>query len=268
MTDKLELTHVQLEGPRNGVVLIYLNRPQSGNSLHPLLLADAVKAIRWASQQSSINVIILSGKGRFFCTGMELKSEEQISFALGCDFHQINKELILFQKILIAAVNGPAIGWGSTCLASFDLLYSVEEAYFFIPIVKWGVLPEASASISFPEIMGYRGASFLFLSGERVVASRAKQMGFVNSILPSENFIEEVVAIAEKIGQSDSGAAQETKRLLKLPLIQDLLDANDRECSLLHEERVPGGYIQQAREKFKVEQEENSKKGKGVKASL
>lgn len=268
MTDTMELTYVQIKGPTKGVVLIYLNKPDSGNSLHPLLLADTLKAFKWANQQPSIQVIILSGKGRFFCTGMELASDEEISFAPGDDFHQLNKELILSEKILIAAVNGAAAGYGSTCISLFDLVFAVEEAYFFLPLIKWGMLPEAAASLTYPKIMGYQRTNLLFLTGKRISALEAQQMGLVSSILPSENFIGEVMAIAERIGQSDSGAVHETKRLLKLPVTQDLLDANDRECQMIHEDRIPGGHVKTAREKFKLEQKEKSEEKKKAKALL
>ncbi|CAG8926111.1 unnamed protein product [Penicillium salamii] len=259
MADILELTHVKLQSPTNGVALISLNKPDSGNSLHPVLLSDALKAVRWANQQPSIKVIILSGNGRFFCTGMELASEEEISFALGDDFHQLNKEFIISEKILIAAVNGAAVGYGSTCIGLFDLVFAVEEAYFFLPLIKWAFLPEGAASLTYPRIMGHQRASLLFLTGQRISAAEAQQLGLVSRILPTENFIKEVTAIAEEINQSDSNAVRETKKMLRQPVVQDLLDANDRECQMISKDVIARGHVKKAREKFQLGKEKKSK---------
>ncbi|KAJ5105419.1 ClpP/crotonase-like domain-containing protein [Penicillium alfredii] len=268
MADDLGTNLVQLQDLKNGVLLIKLNKPQSGNSLHPVLLADLRQVIQWANQQNTVQIIVLTGNGPFFCTGMELISDEEISFALGADFHQLNKELILSEKILIAAVNGPAVGYGTTCLALFDLVYSVPEAYFFLPFIKWGFLPEATASFSFGRMMGHQRASSLFLTGERIFAPEAERLGLVSRVLLSENFLGQVLAIADSIDRSPGGSLQATKRLMKHPLVKDLLDTNDRECRLLQEERMSSDNVKYAKEQFKIERGRKRRERQEVKASL
>lgn len=91
---------VQLD-ESNTIGTIKYNRPQSGNSLHPKLLLETLAAFRWMDSQQEIAVIILTGEGRFFCTGMELlehKTEKPMSFAHGSDFHLLNRLLILSKK--------------------------------------------------------------------------------------------------------------------------------------------------------------------------
>lgn len=119
------------------IAILKYNRPRSGNSLHPDLVAEMLSALKWAEAQSEIRVIVQTGEGRFFCTGMELlDAQAPMSFALGSDFHMLNKTLISCEKILIAAVNGPAAGYGVSSLALFDLVYCVPDAYFFTPFVS------------------------------------------------------------------------------------------------------------------------------------
>lgn len=100
--------YIILDPPKNGVLLIRYNKPESGNSLHSILLKETVEAIQWAHTQPDLRIIVLTGEGKFFCTGMELVNQDGMSFAVGSDFHQLNKLLILSDKVLVAAVNGPA----------------------------------------------------------------------------------------------------------------------------------------------------------------
>ena len=130
-------------------VLSY-NRPRSGNSLHPKLLADVLSAHQWLEAQPTVRIVIVTGAGKFFCTGMDLapdnsnddnnstSDDESMSFATNSPFHTLVRLLTLSPKILIAAVNGPAAGFGTSSLALYDLVYSVPGAYFFTPFVKVG----------------------------------------------------------------------------------------------------------------------------------
>lgn len=268
MADELGLSFIQLQAPRNGVLLVKYNRPEAGNSLHPRLVADLLKAVRWARQNDDVEIIVFTGNGKFFCTGMELVTDEEMSFAPGSDFHQLNKELILSEKILIAAVNGPAVGYGASSLALLDLVYSVPDAYFFTPFVKWGMAPEAASSLTFARLMGHQRASLLCLTAERILAPEAKELGLITKILPATNFLDQVIKIAENLALSPTGSLLGTKRLMKQPVIKDLLEANDRECHLIHEERMPSGDPERAKEQFQNAQRKKRKLKEQAKGRL
>ena len=259
-------TYVKLQLIENGrIAVIKYNRPQSGNSLHPKLLIEMVSALQWADSQPEIRVIIQSGEGRFFSTGMELSDLDatsgNMSFTPDSKFHTLNKLLICSEKILIAAVNGPAAGYGVSSLALFDLVYSVPDAYFFTPFVKWGMAAEGASSFTFPRIMGYQKAAALFLAGDRFSAEEAERAGLVTKILPRENFLADVIGIAEGIARSPPGALRATKELMRKPIRQSLLDANDRECEVLQNERAGSEEYREAINQFKVDQE-RKRKGK------
>lgn len=138
------------------VAVIKYNRPKSTNSLHPQLLSNMLSALSWAENQLEVRVIVQTGEGKFFCTGMHLlDTQVPMSFTLGSGFHLLNRTLISCEEILIAAVNILAAGYGVSNLALFDLVYCVPGAYFFTPFVKWGMAAEGASSFSFLRLMGH-----------------------------------------------------------------------------------------------------------------
>lgn len=246
--------NVKVEILSHGIVaLVTYNRPQSGNSLHPKMLAELVAALRWLHSNPTIRIMIQSGTGEFFNTGMELVDGDSMSFARGSDFHELNRILILSDKILIAAVNGPAAGYGVSSLALYDLVYSVPDAYFFTPFVKWGMAAEAASSFSFPRLMGHQKAASLFLAGDRITAQEASLNGLISKILPREQFLAQVVQIAARIALSAPASLRATKEQMRQPVRQELLDTNDRECDLIHNERYGYEEYQNAVKQFRVE---------------
>ena len=241
----------------SAIAIIKYNRPASGNSLHPQLVEDMLAAMRWANNHPAVRVVIQTGEGKFFCTGMELvdhDTSKPMSFAIGSDFHLLNTELITSSKVLIAAVNGPAAGYGVSSLALFDLVYSLPDAYFFTPFVKWGMAAEGASSLSFPKLMGHQKAALLFLAGERIAATEAERLGLVSKILPRKDFLQEVVAIGTRMANAPLGSLKATKSLMKQPVMQALLDANDRECELIHRERYGFDEYTRAIQQFRDEQ--------------
>ncbi|KAJ4992308.1 enoyl- hydratase [Stagonosporopsis vannaccii] len=252
-----EYKFVTIEQEEHGqIVILKYNRPKSGNSLHPRLVAEMLSAVRWADDRPEVRIIIQTGVGKFFCTGMELMdTDTSMSFALGSDFHQLNKTLISSEKILIAAVNGPAAGYGVSSLALFDLVYCVPDAYFFTPFVKWGMAAEGSSSFSFPRLMGHQKAAALCLAGERISATDAERLHLVTKIFPKDGFRNSVVEIARRLAQMPQGALRTTKNLMKAPVLEALHEANDRECAIIHTERFGSEEYVAAIRQFKLEQE-------------
>ncbi|KIV97764.1 hypothetical protein PV10_01472 [Exophiala mesophila] len=255
----LPLKFVAVSPIQNGVFLITLNKPQTGNSMHPRLTQDLLTSLQWADQQSSIRVIVVTGAGKFFCTGMELVERGPMAFGPDSTFRALNRLLILTDKILIAAVNGPAVGYGVTSLGLFDLVYSVPDAYFFTPFVKWGMTTEGCSSITFPRMMGHQKAALLCLAGDRIDANEASGLGLVSKVLPNDGFLNSVLGIANNVAKSSPGSLATTKRLMKTMSVQDLLDANDRECEAFEKERIPSGDLELAIKTFAEEQKEKQK---------
>ncbi len=147
----------------------------------------------------------------------------------------LNEVLITCPKVKIAAVNGPAIGYGTTSLALYDLVYAVPDAYFFTPFMKWGFCAEGCSSVTFVKIMGHQKAAALLLAGERMSADELYQAGLITKIIPSANFLPEVLKIAGHITGYPPIAVEFTKRLMDQTSTAELLATKARECIGLRE---------------------------------
>ena len=147
----------------------------------------------------------------------------------------MHETLIKSPKVIIAAVNGPAIGWGMTSMALCDLVYSVPDAIFFTPFVKLGLNVEACSSVTFMRALGRQKASSLILAGDRMTAQELENAGLITKILPKEGFIDEVMKIATRLAAQSADSLELNKRLMMEPIRDELLAANERECQGLRE---------------------------------
>jgi peroxisomal 3,2-trans-enoyl-CoA isomerase len=139
-------------------------------------------------------------------------------------------------------------------------VYCVPDAYFFTPFVKWGMAAEGASSFSFPRLMGHQKASLLFLAAERIDAREAERLGIVSRVLEKEGFVRAVTEVAERMAVMPKGAMKATKKLMREGVRQELLDANDRECKVIQEERFGFEEYSEAIKQFKVEQEEKRRR--------
>lgn len=140
-----------------------------------------------------------------------------------------HKTLINSEKVLIAAVNGPGIGYGTSSIALFDLVYAVPEAYFATPFVKWGLCAEACSSFTLAAVMGRQKASALILADERMGAVEMERAGLVTRVIPADGFGSEVLKIAERIARLPAQSLRFNKGLMVQPFREQLLRANELE---------------------------------------
>lgn len=151
-------------------------------------------------------------------------------------FRELNKLIISCKKVLIAAVNGPAIGYGTTSLALYDLVYSVPHAYFMTPFTRWALCPEGCSSVTFPAIMGHQKAAALLLAGERMSAEELYTAGLITKIIDAssnEEFMKKVLKIAFRIASYPPVALLASKEVLGQQRERELIEANDAECEHL-----------------------------------
>jgi peroxisomal 3,2-trans-enoyl-CoA isomerase len=137
--------------------------------------------------------------------------------------------MIACEKITIAAINGPGVGYGASSIGLFDLVYAVPDAYFFTPFIKWGLCAEACSSFAFPSIIGRQRASHMLLTGDRITAVELEAAGLVSKVFPKENFLRDVLAIANHLAHQPAEALKANKHLLSRPWKDQLHDANERE---------------------------------------
>ncbi|EME84233.1 uncharacterized protein MYCFIDRAFT_101074, partial [Pseudocercospora fijiensis CIRAD86] len=177
---------VLIEPISQHAVLFSYNQPHISNAFTLQQYYDLRDALLWAKEEKNVKVIVVTGKGRHFCSGKVLSDprsggptiEQEI--AAGSSLGEV---LQGYPKILIAAVHGAAIGWGCTQLWNFDLVYAHAEAFFQTPFMPLGFAPEGGSSWSFPKVMGKMRANRLLIAGERVSAEEMWVSGFVTQVL-------------------------------------------------------------------------------------
>ncbi|KAF4333320.1 dodecenoyl delta-isomerase [Fusarium beomiforme] len=165
----------------------------------------------------------------------------------------MNKLMIDCDKILIAAVNGPGVGYGTSSLGLFDLVYSVPDAYFFTPFVKWGLAAEACSSFTFAHAFGRQKASHLVLTGESMTAQELESAGLISKIFPADDFLNTVLGIAHRVAELPPISLKANKSLVTSYFKDQLHRANDLELELFAK-LAAGSETKEAVQKFAIEQ--------------
>ncbi|KAI7892326.1 ClpP/crotonase-like domain-containing protein [Mucor mucedo] len=222
-----------------GVVELAFSRPKRYNALSALSYRDWLAAIQWAATCDAVKVVVLTGRGKYYTSGQELVAPDTSPEGVENSKKRRNvtktlvDELINFPKLLIAGVNGPAIGFGVTSLALCDIVYSVPEATFGTPFMKLGFCAEGCSSILFPKIMGPSKANEMLLMGRTFTAQELEQCGFISQLIPLEGFKEKILEIAEKAAEFSGVAMGITKKLIRDNEREKLLLVNDIEMKQL-----------------------------------
>jgi len=199
----------------NGILTLAFNRPEKKNAITGAMYAEAARVLRDAEQNSAVRVVVITGVGGAFTAGNDLKDflaakpgEESAAF-------RFVRALPAFSKPLIAAVNGLAVGVGTTMLLHCDLVYAADTARFQLPFVSLGIVPEAASSLLLPRLAGHQAAAELLLLGDFFDAEKARSLGLVNAVVPAAALEETVRAVAERLAAKPPGAVRATKALMK-----------------------------------------------------
>jgi enoyl-CoA hydratase/carnithine racemase len=203
---------VQVE---SGVVEIVLSRPARKNAL-TLAMYDAMTAALADAKAGPATAVLLRGEGGVFTSGNDLQDFMQRP-PTGEDspVFRFLEALVAFDKPLVAAVSGPAIGVGTTMLMHCDLVYASETARFQLPFVNLGLVPEAGSSLLLPRLAGHVRAAELLFFGEPFGAAYAREIGLVNAVLPEAALLDHVRGRLAALSEKPPTALRETKRLLK-----------------------------------------------------
>ncbi|KAF9581303.1 Enoyl-CoA delta isomerase 2, mitochondrial [Lunasporangiospora selenospora] len=226
----------------HGVAVIAFNRPKRFNALNPQVYEQWGKALEWAAADEEVRAVVLTGKGKYFTSGQELTipdSSEMEDGALAAFkkrsgyTENVVRQLIRFPKLIVAAIQGPVIGFGVTSTALCDVVYAVPEATFNTPFMKLGFCAEACSSIVFPRIMGNSRANEMLLMGRTFTAEEMRECGMVARIFPKETFMEEVLKQTTMAAKYPPQAMKDTKALIRDHEYEFLEKVNTREMDLL-----------------------------------
>jgi enoyl-CoA hydratase/carnithine racemase len=201
-----------------GAVFIEINRPAKRNALTVAMYAAMADAMGEAEADESVRAVIFSGAGPSFCAGNDL-ADFVANPASGPDapVFRFIRALADAKKVLIAAVQGRAIGIGTTMLLHCDFVLADPTAELQMPFVDLALVPEAGSSLLVPALMGQRRAAELLLLGERIGAEKAVALGLANRVVAPGEALAEATVLAGRLAAKPAQALLATKTLMKSP---------------------------------------------------
>lgn len=206
-----------VEARRDGDVLtLRLSRPEKKNALTGAMYHALIAAFDEADNAESIGAILLAGSGGAFTAGNDIADFLSLARDPGSapPFHFVRR-LARLETPLVAAVEGVAVGIGTTLLLHSDLAYAAPSAVFRMPFVDLGLVPEAGSSLLLPQRVGLAKASELLMLGEPFGAEEALRLGLVNAVVPAAALLPHAVAQAQKLAAKPREAIRTTRRLLR-----------------------------------------------------
>jgi enoyl-CoA hydratase/carnithine racemase len=205
------LTHLDA-----GVMTITLNRLDKKNSITSSMYAAMADAVTHAAGDASARVVAFQGHESIFSAGNDIGDFlNQPPSTQESPVFRFLRGIATFEKPLLAAVAGPAVGIGTTLLFHCDLVYAADNAAFSMPFVNLGLCPEAASSLLAARMFGYHRAAEALLMGEPFLAEAAQEMGLVNRVVPPSELNAYAQAQARKLATKPLSSLIETKRLMK-----------------------------------------------------
>lgn len=218
--------------------LITLNRPESLNALTLEMAREFQIAVGEAISKAG-RVIILTGAGRAFCAGGDLREMQKVAAQHGRveaffdePLRVLNECLMLIRETpipFIAAVNGAASGGGCNLALACDLVVAGESARFNQAFIKVGLSPDCGGTFVLPRLVGWRRATELLMTGDAVDAQRAFEMGMINRVVADSDLMNQAMALAEKLANAPTAAIGRIKKLLEATATNDFRSQLDLE---------------------------------------
>lgn len=206
---------------REGDVLVAtLNRPTKMNALTGAMYRALTVALATAHGEASIGAVLIAGAGGAFCAGNDMgdflaenaRASEGARAGPGGEFI---RTLARFDKPIVAAVEGAAVGIGTTLCLHCDLVYAAPSARFAMPFVNLGLVPEAGASLLVPRRFGMSVATELLMLGEAIDAARAREIGLVNEVVAAEGLLAHALGKAKALAAKPRAALLATRKLMR-----------------------------------------------------
>lgn len=221
--------HVAVTDGADGVRLIALNRPEKKNALTGAMYDALRAALVSADGSDAIGAVVFSGMPGVFCAGNDIAdfvSRAQMPFTEAPSLRFI-RQLAKTTTPMVAAVDGIAVGIGTTLTLHCDLVYASPAARFRMPFVELGLVPEAASSYLLPRRVGRLKATELLLLSEPFGADAAEALGLVNGVMPSDRLIEHARAQAARLAALPRGALTASRKLIRgdQALVEAALDA-------------------------------------------
>jgi enoyl-CoA hydratase/carnithine racemase len=207
---------------QGGVTILTLNRPERMNAISGPMLSGLSEQLLEANRDPEVRVVVITGAGRAFCAGLDLK-EQASGGNLGGGFDlREAPPVVLHQmdKPTIAAINGGAAGYGMDLAIGCDIRLASDAAKLSAAFTKRGVIPESGGTWLMPRLVGWAKASEIFFTGRTLTAQECLELGLVSKVVPSELLMKETLALAHEIAANAPLAVQGTKRMMRMALTE------------------------------------------------
>jgi enoyl-CoA hydratase/carnithine racemase len=205
------------------ILRIELNRPAKKNAMTSRMYVMLADVFNEAAKDDGTRVVLWHGAGDSFCAGNDIEDFLKNPPGPGeSPQARLENALVDFDKPLVAAVQGVAIGGGTTMLTHCDFVYAGESAKFRMPFVDLALVPEFGSSCSIPARLGHIRAAELILLGLPFDAKRAADLGFVTQVVPDQKLLATASEAAQKLAAKPAGALQASKRLMKQPFREQI----------------------------------------------
>lgn len=226
-----------LSANADGVLRLTLNRPDALNAFTVEMKEALLAAIKDAARDKSVRVIVLTGAGRAFSAGQDLKERQgpdvsDLGSELRLRYNPIISAMRRLEKPIVGAINGVAAGAGISIALACDIVIASDKASFTEAFVRVGLVPDTGSSWFLPRIVGYQRAAEMMFTGDPVDAPTAAQIGLVNRVVPADSLMDEANTLANRLAKSAPIALALAKRALNRALDSNLEEALEFEAQL------------------------------------
>jgi 2-(1,2-epoxy-1,2-dihydrophenyl)acetyl-CoA isomerase len=219
-----------------------LNRPETLNAWTAQFGSELRAVVEGEAAQPSVRAVLITGAGRGFSSGADLKAGFEVAADGGPDvrkelhdiYHPAIAGIRRLAKPVVAAVNGPAVGIGCSLALACDLVMAAESAFFGLAFVNIGLFPDGGSTAFVPPAVGKARAFQMALLGERIPAAMALEWGLVNWVYPDERLMDEAQALTERLSQGPTRSYAASKTALNRAIYGDLDGQLDLEAELQH----------------------------------
>ncbi len=231
------MTDLVLYNSHAGVAEIVFNRPQKRNAITLEMYQKATSFLKTAQADEQVKAVLFYGEGDSFCAGNDIQDfvssigdSDGLQYVIG-----FLHELAGFEKPVLAAVHGDAVGIGTTMMLHCDMVIAADDLKCQMPFVRLGLIPEAGSTLLVPNMLGHRRAFELLIDGAPFNADQANNYGFVNTVVSKNELVNAARKKAASIASLPQNSVKQSKRLLKKDYLEQLHRVIDEEGSRFYE---------------------------------
>jgi enoyl-CoA hydratase/carnithine racemase len=218
-----------------GVALVRLSRPHAANAMNTAMGEALLQAWTALADDASLRAVVMTGEGKAFCAGADLKERNGMSDeAWGAQhvmFEAMARAQLALPVPVIAAVGGAAMGGGCEMVLACDFAWASPEARFGLPEAKLGFIPGLGGPALLTRAVGERAAIELLTTGRHIAADEALAIGLVNRICPADTLVEDALALAAQIAANAPLAVKALKRVVRAGAAMPLDQAMEMELA-------------------------------------